>query len=570
MEAQGEGSQGASIDTVQSGGPGDRRLFRFLRLIGVGAFLLSTSYFIVASLVRKPGLLVAGLATGGLVLAVVVACVQARAGKVDAPVRITSYSLLGVVIVVAPFVAFEYATFALTCAFAATIAIAFGEPRQARNVILAALATSLYALFFGLWWGHTTDLPEWARHSIVVFTVLVQVYLISYAMMQLRERLTAMLNASKASSRRLEAACARARDADRRKDDFLAMLGHELRNPLSPIALALELMRDECGRDAERERAIIERQVAHMTRLVDDLLDTSRITRGKLGLERRIVELAPIVREAVDMTRSAFAERAQTLAIDVPDQGVRVFGDPTRLAQVICNLLVNGSKYTPDEGHVWLRAEASDGTARIVVEDDGMGMSADALATIFEPFVQGRERQRPGGLGLGLSLARSLVELHGGRIEVASDGPGRGSRFTVSLPLADERAMEQAPVERRAAKRTSTRVLVVDDNDDAATMLALALERRGFDVRIAHDGREALGVASEFDPEIAVLDIGLPEMDGYELAERMREEHHDHPLKLIALTGYGQPSDHERSAKAGFSAHLVKPVDLAQLERCLT
>jgi hypothetical protein len=211
MEAQGQGSQGASIDTVQGGDTGDQRLFRFLRLVGIASFVASASYFVMASLVRKPALLVAGLATGAFVLAIVVACVLARAGKVDAPVRITSYSLLGVVIVVAPFVAFEYATLALTCAFAATVSIAFGEPRQARNVILAALATSMYALFFGLWWGHTTDVPDWARHSIVVFTVLVQVYLISYAMMQLRDRLTAMLGASKASSQRLEAGFANQR-----------------------------------------------------------------------------------------------------------------------------------------------------------------------------------------------------------------------------------------------------------------------------------------------------------------------------------------------------------------------
>jgi CheY-like chemotaxis protein len=362
---------------------------------------------------------------------------------------------------------------------------------------------------------------------------------------------TAILSAREAASQRLEAACARARDADQRKDDFLAMLGHELRNPLSPIALALELMRDACGSRAERERAIIERQVAHMTRLVDDLLDTSRIARGKLGLERRIVELAPIVREADDMTRSAFTERAQTLAIDVPEHGVRVFGDPTRPVAIVTSERVRPRPTTA----TWLRAEAANGTARIVVEDDGMGQRK--RCDDLDPRSGSRETT-PGAFGPGLARGAwsSCTRSHRGRERRA----GSYSRFTVSL--ADERDRQA----RRTRRRHRSRVLVVDDNDDAVTMLRSA-QRRGSRFASARWTEALMSLRSI--PRCGARH--RPARDGrLRAAERMREEHHDHPLKLIALTGYGQPSDHERSAKAGFSAHLVKPVDLAQLERCLS
>lgn len=552
------------------------RLWRFLRLIAVAASLLSASYLVVAAVLSSGALYGASAIVAGLAAAVALAAKRARGGHVVTSALVTSYALLVAVVLVTPLVAFAYATLVLTCTFAATVAIAFVEPRHTRAVILASMAVALYTSLVGLWLGPRTTLPSWARDSLVVLTVLVHVYLISYAMLQLRDSLTGMLRARQRASAELESAhrtlaCAyeRARAADRRKDDFLAMLGHELRNPLAPIGLALELMRETCDGLAVREREIIERQVRHMARLVDDLLDISRVTSGKLTVKPRPMELGSIVQEAVEMTRPLLASREQALVVDVPDRGLLVDADPTRLSQVVSNLLANASKYTPAKGHISLRAEPVGGDARVVVEDDGMGMTPELLAHVFEAFVQGPAGvdRGAGGLGLGLALARSLVELHGGRIEAASEGLGRGSRFTVTLPLAARAEVEPAEPER--APSAPPRVLVVDDNEDAADLLALALSRRGFDVRVAHDGPEALRVASELHPEVAVLDIGLPRMDGYELAERMREELPEQPLRLIALTGYGQPSDRARSAEAGFAAHLVKPVDLAQLERCL-
>ena len=553
------------------------RVWRVLRLTAIGALFLSASYLVAAIIFSSAPLYAAAGTVGALALTIALAARRARR-RGEGPVLVASYAMLAAVVIVTPFVAFAYATLVLTCALAATQAIAFAEPRHTRVVILASVVVALYTTAMGLCLGQRSAVPEWAQDSLIVLTIVVHVRFISHAMLQLRDRLTDMLDARELASekletanRTLEAAYQRVRAADRRKDDFLALLGHELRNPLSPIVIALELMREKCDGLATREREIIERQVRHMRRLVDDLLDVSRITRGKLSLERRTIELSTIIDEAVEMTSPLLTSREQTLELHVPARELFVEADPTRISQVVSNVLTNASKYTPTQGRLRLHADAVGGEARIVIEDDGMGMTPEVLAHVFEPFVQAQAGldRGAGGLGLGLTLARSLVELHGGRIEAASEGLGRGSRFTLTLPLALQPAEAERAPERPHGPIGSPRVLVVDDNEDAADMLALALSRRGFDVRVAHEGGEALRIASEFPPEIAVLDIGLPRMDGYELAGRMREELHDAPLKLVALTGYGQPSDRERSAKAGFSAHLVKPVDLDQLERCL-
>jgi signal transduction histidine kinase/ActR/RegA family two-component response regulator len=365
-----------------------------------------------------------------------------------------------------------------------------------------------------------------------------------------------------------------AREADRRKDEFLAMLGHELRNPLSPILTALEIMRNKAPRAVERERTIIERQVDHMVRLVDDLLDVSRITRGKIQLKRGLIDALGVVTKAVEMTAPLFEQRSQHLELDLPRGPLLVEGDGARLAQVVANLLNNAAKYTEPRGtiHVRLEREGEQGVLR--VRDSGTGISPEVLPRVFEMFVQdGRAIDRSqGGLGLGLAIVRSLVELHGGTVSAHSEGPGSGSEFVVRLPLAKTRSQDAAPMSGPSATwlseergLASPRVLLVDDNRDAAEMLAEALGMAGFTTRTASDGPSGLEAALAFRPEVALLDIGLPVMDGYELAERLRAQTPLGDLKLIALTGYGQESDRQRAHRAGFDLHMVKPVDFAQL-----
>jgi signal transduction histidine kinase len=372
----------------------------------------------------------------------------------------------------------------------------------------------------------------------------------------------------------LEAELRRSRDAlresDRRKDAFLALLGHELRNPLAPILSALELMRRRGESHAERERAVIERQVRHMMRLVDDLLDVSRVTRGKVKLEREPVELATVVARAVEATAPLFEERGQTLEVDVPRSGLLLHADPFRLAQVVANLLANAAKYSASGARAFLEASREGGTVVLSVRDEGAGISPELLPAIFELFVQheqGSDRSQ-GGLGLGLAIAQAFVALHGGTISAASDGPGKGSTFTVRLPAVVLEPREPAaPPPGRAARRAA-RVLVVDDNADAADLLAEGLRLLDHDVLVAGDGPTALRVAAHAELDAVVLDIGLPGMDGHELARRLREQQRG-PLLLIAVTGYGQEADRLRSRDAGIDLHLVKPVDLDTLASAL-
>jgi PAS domain S-box-containing protein len=366
-----------------------------------------------------------------------------------------------------------------------------------------------------------------------------------------------------------------AREADRRKDEFLAMLGHELRNPLSPIVTALELMRLKGEHAFERERTIIERQVEHVTRLVNDLLDVSRITRGKIEIVRERVALTQVVSKAIEIASPLFEQRVQKLSMDVPSAGLFVDADPVRLTQVIANLLTNAAKYTEPGGHVAVSAARQNGEVVVSVRDDGTGIAPEMLPRIFDLFVQserGLDRAQ-GGLGLGLTIVKSLVELHGGSVTARSEGLGQGSTFEVRLPAPAE--LNRAPAaDKAAAGRRSTssspapRILVVDDNVDAVEVLAEALGELGYTVRVAHDGPEALEVVTGFTPEIALLDIGLPVMDGYELAERLRARF-GATVRLVALTGYGQDADRARSRAAGFDEHLVKPIELERLERLL-
>jgi PAS domain S-box-containing protein len=370
------------------------------------------------------------------------------------------------------------------------------------------------------------------------------------------------------------------RDADRRKDEFLAMLAHELRNPLAPIRNAIELLdpsRAPAPQDFETMRAVIGRQVRHLSRLVDDLLDVARITQGKITLRQENVSLAAAIEAAIETVAPALDKKAHTLKTEMPDDSLYVIGDGVRIAQVLGNILSNAVKYTPQGGEILIDVRESDEVVQIAVRDNGVGMSAETIPVIFELFVQSQNslERSEGGLGIGLPLARTLVELHGGQLEAFSGGPGHGSEFIVSLPLARAvQIAEPAPAAAAAvvAPRDpgpALRLLLVDDSVDAATLLAMVLEADGYDVRVAHEGKQALEVAAQFEPEIVLLDLGLPGMDGFQLAREMRKLAHTANALLVAVTGYGQAADRLRSQEAGFDHHLVKPVSADEIQRVI-
>jgi len=359
-----------------------------------------------------------------------------------------------------------------------------------------------------------------------------------------------------------EQALANARDADRRKDEFLAMLGHELRNPLAPIITAVELMKLRGGVADQRVQDIIERQVKHMSRLVDDLLDVSRITRGKIELHLQRVELGTIIAKAVEQTSALLEQKAQRLAIDVAPH-LELVADPIRLAQVFANLLTNAAKYSPVGASVAIEGRRVGDRAVVTVRDEGIGISSELLPNIFQIFMQAPQAisRAQGGLGLGLALVDRLVHMHRGEVVARSDGPGQGSEFEISLPLAAEQRADGAGTAthvRPACEPAS--VLVVDDNQDLARMLADNLEAAGHTAHVAYDGPSALQAALAAPPDVVIVDIGLPVMDGYEVCRRLREQAKP-PRRMIALTGYGQPHDRDRALAAGFDVHLVKPIE---------
>jgi CheY-like chemotaxis protein len=374
----------------------------------------------------------------------------------------------------------------------------------------------------------------------------------------------------------LGAVSAQYRQAQERKDEFLAMLGHELRNPLAPIVHAVELLDRRDPQVAEQAREIIKRQALHLTRLVDDLLDVSRISRGAIQLERQPVQVDEVVTAAVDTWRHLAAQKHQRLSVDV-GQPLRLPGqaeslshmwidvDPMRFAQVIANLLHNAIKFTPNEGRIAISAEQEHGTAVIRVRDSGEGMDGELIDHAFELFVQGPPSlDRPrGGLGLGLTLVRRLVDLHDGTVEATSDGIGQGSEFTIRVPLADAPPQLESPppAPELDAPRVVRRVLVVEDHADTRQMLMLLVERDGHQVRGAADGPAAIAEAKEFEPDVVLLDIGLPGLDGYAVARELRALS---DARLIALTGYGTLSQ-----EAPFDEHLLKPVEPAKLRELL-
>ena len=363
--------------------------------------------------------------------------------------------------------------------------------------------------------------------------------------------------------------------ADRRKDEFLALLAHELRNPLAPIRYALAANKKP-GRSPEQCRQadeIIERQVAHMSRLLDDLLDISRITRGTLELKRTRVELTSVVGAAIETARPLLDEKHHTLVLDLPTQPLQLEADVVRLAQVFSNLLINAAKYTDPGGRIQLRAARQDDDVIVSVSDSGIGIPADLLPRVFNMFFQSHAAlaRAEGGLGVGLSLVRGLVRLHGGSVEARSDGPGRGSEFTVRLPLVAARhEPADAVVEVEALSGDAgLKLLVVDDNRDAADTCAMLLEASGHHVQTAYTGRQALELARVFRPHAMLLDIGLPDMDGYKLAQQVRATPWGRAAVLVAVTGWGQEQDRQRAVAAGFDQHLVKPISADTVEALL-
>ena len=366
-------------------------------------------------------------------------------------------------------------------------------------------------------------------------------------------------------------------EAARRKDEFLAMLSHELRNPLAPIRNAAEVMRRIAPADPAIvwARDVVERQVTHLAKLVDDLLDVSRITQGKITLKKEAVELGAVIQHSVETARLLLESKRHHLVLNVPAAPIWVHGDFARLAQVVGNLLNNGAKYTAEGGRIELSVVADRGEAVISVRDNGVGIDSALLPHVFELFTQGEQSldRSQGGLGVGLTVVQRLVELHQGRVEVASDGLGKGALFRITLPCISEVAQGQPAAEISVrqvdASRVGRRVLVVDDNIDAAESIAVYLRLEGNDVRTVSDGPQAVALAQVFAPQVAVLDIGLPGMSGYELAGRLRQPAGGGPALLIALTGYGQKEDRARSEQAGFHHHFVKPADPRDIQAAI-
>ena len=366
-------------------------------------------------------------------------------------------------------------------------------------------------------------------------------------------------------------------DAARRKDEFLAMLGHELRNPLAPIRNAMQILRSKRLTDSDFEEVtgMVERQVQQLTRLVDDLLDVSRVGHGKINLQMKLIDLKDVVARAIEVSRPLIEARKHVLKVSLPPDGVEVEGDPGRLAQVVSNLLNNSAKYSNDGGRIELTLEANSDEAVVRVRDSGIGIEPAMLPRIFDLFTQvkGSTSRFAEGLGIGLSLVRNMIELHGGCVQAASAGLGHGAMFVVRLPLLRTQPACDASAHDPRCSATSApprRVLLVDDNRDAADSMAILLRLNGYEVRTAYDGQTALVLAGLQAPDVVICDISMPDMSGLELARRLRQDLGLRDSLLVALSGYAQEEDRHRSQKAGFNAHLAKPVSLESLKALLT
>ena len=422
-------------------------------------------------------------------------------------------------------------------------------------------------------------IPELLRAKVSIFTQLYRKTRESERLTRELERRVVERTAELESSitRQIELA-RQLRQADRRKDEFLALLAHELRNPLAPLRNAINIMRikDSADPDLTWCRDVIDRQASQLTRLVDDLLDISRITQGKVKLRRETVDLADVVAGAVESCRPLIDSFRHELVVRVPDQPVKINGDRARLIQVVSNLLNNAAKYQREDGHIEVAVSSEDGVGSITVRDRGAGIEPELMSQVFELFWQGERTpdRAQGGLGIGLSLVRSLVEIHGGSVRGSSDTHGGGTEFEIRLPvLTVETGGDGAHATEAASDEPDDpgalrRILVVDDKRDAAESMAMLLRLRGHQVLVAHDARQALEIAAVAWPSVILLDIGLPEIDGYEVCRRLRQQGMV-DTQIIAMTGYGQERDRQRSKEAGFDAHTVKPVDIGEILKLL-
>ena len=415
-------------------------------------------------------------------------------------------------------------------------------------------------------------MPEVLRSKVKVFVELYQA--------QQRIRLMADEQVARAraeaAQRAAEEVTRRLQEEARRKDEFLAMLSHELRNPLAPIRTAIEVIRRVAPPDPTltMARDAVDRQVGHLVRLVEELLDVSRISEGRITLKKEQIELGKVVSHAIETVRPLIESRGQQLAVRAPRSPVWVFGDAVRLAQVIANLLNNSAKYTPEGGRIELSAGAREGEALVEVKDDGEGIDAQLLPRVFDLFVQGQRSldRSQGGLGLGLTLVKRLVELHEGRVEAESAGIGSGSTFRIFLPRLAAVPSQVEKVTSIAGSRPRVdgrRVLVVDDNADAAETIAAYLRLEGHETKVVTDAVEVLGSARVFEPQVVVLDIGLPGLDGYQIARQLRGQPQTREAFLIAVTGYGRDEDRARAADAGFDCHFVKPADPVEIQAAI-
>ncbi len=420
--------------------------------------------------------------------------------------------------------------------------------------------------------------PEILRAKVSVFAELHRkTRQLEHLNRDLERRVAERTAELEASTERLRESEARLQETDRRKDEFLAMLGHELRNPLAPIQAAAKLLRMDHLAKSHHARALdlVDRQVEHLVRLIDDLLDVSRITRGAITLRRELVSVADLVNRAIETNRPLIDTKRHDLVVELPDEPIHVDGDITRLTQVLGNLLHNAAKYTEDGGQIRVSVAGQHSEAVFRVTDTGVGIPSDMLERVFDLFTQVERplNRKQGGLGVGLAMVRRLVEMHGGTVEARSDGIGRGTEMIVRLPLHVETELSRH--RKRRAKEDAQlqtigrRILVVDDNRDAADSIALLLEVAGHVVRTAYDGPDALNVASVFKPEVVILDLGLPTMDGFEIAREIEGQAWGKDVALVALTGWGQQEDYQRTTDAGFDAHLVKPVAPEELLRIL-
>ena len=360
---------------------------------------------------------------------------------------------------------------------------------------------------------------------------------------------------------------------DQRRNEFLAMLSHELRNPLAPIRNAVRVLQKSDIEHPTLDWAlgVVDRQVTHMTRLVDDLLDVARITRGKIQLQWEQVELSDVVASAVETSRPLIESHGHALTVSLPETPVQVRADRARLSQVLSNLLNNAAKYTPDGGRITMLAEKSGGDVVFRVRDTGTGIAPDMLSKVFDLFTQAdcAIDRAQGGLGIGLTLVQRIVEMHKGTVQAYSEGPGQGSEFTVRLAISADDAAAEAPAAASTLESPSYRVLVVDDNVDAAESLSMLLRLTGHVTRLSHDGPDAIEAALDFQPDVVLLDIGLPHLDGFQVARRLRDNPATRNCLLVAVSGYGQDEDRAKAKASGFDFHLTKPIDYDDLQRVL-